>query len=318
MKNIKIFGLRLVKDTAKTSFELIKIMLPMSLLTKILAEFGFIEFLGRILTPLMELVGLPGNIGLVWAASILTNIYGGMVVFASLAPDADLTIAQVTVLGTMILVAHSMPLELSIAKKAGTRFRFMIMLRISGAFVIGWMLYHLYRLTGLLQTANNAIWNPPPQNTAWLDWVQGELKNYLTIFLVILGLLLIMRILEILNITALLIRLLEPVLRLLGMSERAAPLTIIGMTMGIGYGGGLILQEAKSGRMTKYDIFYSLAFMGLCHGVIEDTALMVVIGGHLSGLFWSRLFFALLITFILVKVINRFNESTFDRFFFKN
>ena len=78
------------------------------------------------------------------------------------------------------------------------------------------------------------------------------------------------------------------------------------------------MQEAKSGRMTKYDIFYSLAFMGLCHGVIEDTALMVVIGGHLSGLFWSRLFFALLITFILVKVINRFNESTFDRFFFKN
>jgi len=57
--------------------------------------------------------------------------------------------------------------------------------------------------------------------------------------------------------------------------------------------------------------------MGLCHGVIEDTALMVLIGGHLSGLFWARSLFALVITFLMVKVVNRLSESTFDRFFFK-
>ena len=317
LQKIRVFGTRLLRDTVRTSFELFKIMVPLSIITKILAEFGFIELLGSVLTPVMKLVGLPGEIGLVWAASILTSTYGGMLVFASLAPAANLTIAQVTVLGTMILVAHSMPLELSIAKKAGTRFRVMIILRISGAFLVGWILYHFYRISGLLQSANNAIWKPPPRDPALLPWMHSELKTYLMIVVVILVLLLIMRILDKLNITSLLTRLLEPILRLMGLSERAAPITIIGITMGIGYGGGLIIQEAKSGVLTKYDIFYSLTFMGLCHGVIEDTALMVLIGGHLSGLFWARSLFALVITFLMVKVVNRLSESTFDRFFFK-
>ena len=316
LKKVRNIGSALLRDAINTSFELFKVMIPLSILTRLLAELGLIKYLGFILKPVMELVGLPGDMGLVWAASMVTNIYGGMVVFASLAPEANLTIAQVTVLGTMILVAHSMPLEVSITKKAGTRFRIMITLRIVSALVIGWLLFRIYQFFDVLQSANNAIWNPLPKSPGWIAWLQGEVKNILIIFMVILLLLVLMKILEKLNITALLIRLLKPVLRLLGMSERAAPITIIGMTMGLGYGGGLIIQEAKSGRMEKYDIFYSLSFMGLCHGIIEDTMLMAVIGGHFSGIFWARFIFALTVIFLMVKIINRISEQTFDRFFF--
>ncbi|OPX22238.1 MAG: hypothetical protein B1H04_05335 [Planctomycetales bacterium 4484_123] len=96
----------------------------------------------------MALVGLPGEMGLVWATALATNIYGAMVVFAPVAPGLALTVGQVTVLGTMILVAHGLPVELRIAQKAGPRLPFMLLLRVGGALLLGWLLYLLWSRTG--------------------------------------------------------------------------------------------------------------------------------------------------------------------------
>ena len=109
-------------------------------------------------------------------------------------------------------------------------------------------------------------------------------------------------------------RLLEPVLALLGMGRAAAPVTIIGMTLGLSYGGGLIIQEAQSGRLSKRDVFCSIALMGLCHSLIEDSLLMMVLGGHVSGVFWGRLLFALLAVFLLGRLISILPQSSFERY----
>jgi hypothetical protein len=95
-----------VREALKTSYDLFKIIIPISILTKLLTDAGVTHYLGLALSPVMEVVGLPGSMGLVWATTLVTNIYGGIVVFASLAPEANLTIAQVTVLTTMMLIAH--------------------------------------------------------------------------------------------------------------------------------------------------------------------------------------------------------------------
>jgi hypothetical protein len=108
---------------------------------------------------------------------MVTNIYGGMVVFASLAPGLDLTVAQVTVLSTMILVAHALPVELRIAQKAGTRFRASVMIRVFGALLLGWLLHVSYQLSGTLQHANQALWNPPAVDPTWTP---GSRRNCAT------------------------------------------------------------------------------------------------------------------------------------------
>jgi len=307
----------LLSDAVKTSYDLFKIIVPISILTKLLTDAGITDYLGFALSPVMELVGLPGSMGLVWATSMLTNLYGGMVVFASLAPQAHLTVAQVTVLTTMMLVAHALPVELSIVQKAGVRFRFIAFLRIAGALTLGWLLHHVYTLKGYLQTPNRLLWNPPPQDPSWLAWAQGEIKNYLSIFLIILTLLFIMKLLKKLGVTMLLTKLLEPVLTALGMSKAAAPITIIGLTLGLSYGGGLIIREVQSGNSLKYDIVSSLALMSLSHSLIEDTLVMMVLGGDLSGILWGRLFFSLLVVFLLGKLLRRIPEKTFDRYLFR-
>ena len=112
-------------------------------------------------------------------------------------------------------------------------------------------------------------------------------------------------------------RVLKPVLYLMGISKDAAPVTIIGMTMGIGYGGGLIIHEARSGRLSKRDIFFSLSFMGLMHSMIEDTLLMLLLGGHISGVLFLRFIFAMTVIFIMVRLMRGLTRETFNRYFFR-
>jgi hypothetical protein len=99
-------------------------------------------------------------------------------------------------------------------------------------------------------------------------------------------------------------RMLNPVLPLFGMSHRAAPVTVVGMIMGIAYGGALIIRETTSGKMDRRETFNSLALMGLSHGLVEDTLVMLAIGGALGGILWGRLLFSLMFIFLLVKLVD--------------
>ena len=78
----------------------------------------------------MKFAGLPGSMGVVWATAMFTNLYAAIVVFSSMMVSEHLTVAQVTILTTMMLVAHSLPIELGIARKAGIRLRFMLLFRV--------------------------------------------------------------------------------------------------------------------------------------------------------------------------------------------
>ena len=306
-----------LRQAVKTSLALFRIIVPIAIGVRLLEMVGAIELLGRLLAPLMALVGLPGSMGLVWATTLVTNLYGGMVVFAGVAPAAGLTVAQVTVLATMMLIAHAIPVEAGIARQAGTRFRAMAGLRIGGALAAGMLLNLGYTLSATLQHPNQALWNPPPRDPSWPGWAAGEARNLLYIFLIILTLLIVMRLLERFGIIGALTRLLRPVLTLLGINERAAPLAIIGMTLGLTYGGGLIIQEARAGQLSRYDVFCALALLGICHSFIEDTLLMVVIGGHLSGTLVFRTLFALLVTYLVAHLLRALPDALLERWFLR-
>ena len=304
----------LFSDALRTSAELFKIIVPISILTRFLQQWGVVDLIGVWLAPLMKLVGLPGPLGLVWATALVTNIYGALVVFAAVAPGLELTVAQVTILGSIILVAHGLPVELRIAQKAGTRFRAMAVLRIGGALLLGGMLNLIYQWSGTLQQPNRALWSPPAVDSTWSAWLLAELRTMLVIFLIILALLVLLRLMNRLGISDLMTRLLKPLLTLLGMRAEAAPLTIIGMTLGISYGGGLIIQEARSGRLNEQDVFMSMSLMGLCHSIFEDTLVLMVIGAHVSGIFWGRLLFSLLVIYLLARLVQRLPATVMRRY----
>ena len=302
---------RILSEAASVSLTLFKIMVPILLAVRVIQELGWIEYVAAPLGPIMALVGLPPAMGLVWATAMVNNIYGGMLVFVSLAAQYPMTQAQVTVLATMILVAHSLPVELEVVRRAGARMVFQLGLRVGGAIALGWMLDRVYAAGGWLQQPNVLLWNPAPADPTWLGWGLAQVKNLGLIFLIILGLVILMRILSRLGITDLCIRLLAPVLRMLGIGREAGSLTIVGMIMGLSYGGGLIMHEVGTGRVRPRDVFFSLSLMGLAHSVIEDTFLLAMIGGHASGLLWGRVVFAMAVMAILVKLTAGVSEEWF-------
>jgi hypothetical protein len=310
-------GKLLLVEAWKTTLILIKIVIPISIATKLMSDWGIIKYIGLALGPVMECVGLPGSMGLVWATAMITNLYAAIIVFSSLASVEHLTVAQVTIIATMMLLAHALPIELRVAQKAGPRIRFMFLLRVFGALLVGLLMNQIYLRSGFLQTEYVALWNPGINDPSWKTWAIDQIKTILSVYGIILSLLFIVRLLTWLRITDLLTRILEPVLRMMGMSKDAAPITIIGMTMGIGYGGGLIIREAQSATLSKKDIFFSLSFMGLMHSMIEDTLLMLLLGGHISGVLIFRFLFAMLVIFVTVRLMRRVSDRTFSRYFFR-
>ena len=301
-----------LRQSLRTSFDLFKVIVPIIILIRLLDQLGVVKYLGIALAPVMELVGLPGQTGLVWATTMVTNLYGGSAALVSL--DVPLTAAQATVLTTMMLIAHNLPVELRIAQKAGTRFRAMAALRIGGAMLAGLMLCHIYRAFGWLQEPNSAVFNSAGLDNSWAGWLQGQAIFLLKIMAIILALMTLIRALKAIGVMDLLARLMEPGLRLLGMSRDAAPVTVIGMTLGLAYGGGLIIQEARSGILGKRDVFFSLALMGLTHSLIEDTTVMMLLGGRLSGILVWRAVFSLLVIFLMVRLLGRVSDKTFEKY----
>jgi spore maturation protein SpmB len=295
----------LILEALATSWELLKITIPVVIITKIFEELGMITLLSGFMEPVMGLIGLPGALGYVWATALLTNLYGAMVVFAALLPNLDLNIAQVTVLCSVMLIAHSLPLELTITKKAGAPFTPIALLRLTAAFIYGFLLHILCGMFQFWQGPATILFTAEEQAaTLWL-WGASQLKNFALIIMVIFFIIAIMKILRVTGVLSLFERLLEPVLPLFGMSRKAAPVTVVGMVMGISYGGALIIRETNSGSMGKREVFFSLALMGLSHALVEDSLLMVALGGHWGAILIGRLIFSLIVIYILALIIGK-------------
>ena len=308
----------LLRQATTISWELIKIMVPLLAVTYTLQRLDLIKYPGYALAPLMRLVGLPGEAGLVWAAAMITNLYGGIAAFVALVPATDLTAAQATVLCTMMAVAHALPVECRVCQKTGTRFRAAALSRIIGALLLGWILHILYSTGGWLEGPCRVLWQEPPsEGNALGPWLVSLALSLGKIYLIVLALLALMKVLEAVGLLRLLLRIMGPVLRRLGISPDMAPLAIIGMTMGVTYGGGLILQETRTGRFGRRDVVHAMTLMGLCHALIEDTLLMIALGAHITGVLWGRLVFSLAAAYVMVKLTGLLSDATFDRLFYR-
>ena len=83
--------LAVFKDGTAATLTLFKVMAPIVLAVRLLQEFDLISMLAKPLGPAMRLVGLPAEMGLVWATALLNNIYSAMIVFLSLLKDTPVT-----------------------------------------------------------------------------------------------------------------------------------------------------------------------------------------------------------------------------------
>jgi hypothetical protein len=319
VKSVYDFSIQLLKDVFRTVLILFRIMIPVTIVVKLLQMAGFITVIGHALFPIMKYVGLPGEMGLVWASGMITNLFGGVIAFIGISNGMGLTINQVTVISIMMLVAHTFPIELQIARKTGVRLLTMFLIRFGFGFLFGFIIFHLYDTFGWGTQTAQIVWKPSalPDNSL-SSWAIGELKNYGVIVCFIFSLMLMLRILKLIGVLDIITRLLNPFLKIMGIGKEVTTIALVGLTLGVVYGGALIIDEVKTNSaIRKNDILFAMVLMGLCHSVIEDTILMVSLGASFVGIFIIRFILSMIIVYILVKITGLLSEKMMYRLFLR-
>lgn len=310
------FFSELGREIFVVTWTLYKIMIPTILVVKVLEELGMLVYLSHLLSPAMGLIGLPESMGIVWATTIMTNLYVGMLVFFDVAQNETLSVAQVTVLSMLLLVSHGLPIEARIAQRAGIRLGVTLLIRLGGSLLLAWMAHQIYTTGNYLQQTNELAWVPEVHNASLGEWLISQLQGLLMILVIIAGLLTGLKILRLLGIERLLGVALEPLLRLMGIGREATTITIVGMTLGLSFGGGLLIREAELGQVSRRDIFASLTMLALCHSLIEDTLLVMLLGAHLSGILWMRIAFTLVVLAVITRWLGHRSDAFVDRWLF--
>ena len=158
-----------------------------------------------------------------------------------------------------MLVAHGLPIETAIGRPLRGPVPVPVLHTHAGAFVLAWhappdLLGHRHpERPGPHALPDRRV----RRSGSIASWALGQVRNLASIFCIIFALISIMRVLGAIGAIALMNRILRPVLNLIGIGPKASAITVIGLTMGLSYGGGLIINEARNGKLSKEDIFYS-------------------------------------------------------------
>lgn len=298
-----------IKRCWSAFLDLIKIMIPVMIIVRVAMDLGIVKLLYPILEPVMFLVGLPPEAGVIWATAILTGVYGGIGAFTVLS-GLDLTIAQLSTLCAMILFAHGLPLEQAIVYRAGGSFWGTSLLRIAVALIYGIAVFWLCKVTGILSEAVDlaSFRNLSSASKSHIDWAISSAISLGIIFLILLMLMIFLDFLEKIGFTNLLIKSLEPVLRFSGLNEQTTPVTTVGILLGLSYGGGLIIQKSQDSTIDPKMRMLALYWLSLCHSFIKETGVMLAVGGNIWIVFVGRF----LATLLIVKLIAWFYDLKFN------
>ena len=310
-----MFFKKLLKEIIDVTIPLYKILIPFIFIIKFLEEVGIVQIITKTFEPLVGLIGLPSELGIIWVTAIVVNIYAALILFVNLLPYLDVTVAQVTVLTVAILICHNLLIESAISKSAGVSFLFTSIYRFISAFIICFILNLIYsKLNYLNEPFTSSFTVELPQPGLWF-WLKDQTLYLFYIFIIVVVLITILEILKLIGVESFLKKILVPPLRFFGISESAMNIIIVGMTIGLQFGGGILIKEVNSGRIDKQSVFLSVLLINLVHAVIEDSLLMLAVGGHYSGVFFARIIFGLLISLLMLKIYKNFNFF-FERYVF--
>ncbi|HHT02024.1 MAG TPA: nucleoside recognition protein [Firmicutes bacterium] len=137
--NVKGVIERGMRNSWGVILELAVVMVPAIILVGVLEAAGIMPRLAVLLEPVMSWFGLPGEAAIALVVGFLVGPYGSV----GLAVGLRLSPAEMTILGTMVLIAHSLITETAIAARAGANGLIVLGARLAAALLAGVLLGQL-------------------------------------------------------------------------------------------------------------------------------------------------------------------------------
>lgn len=299
------------RETLETYWVLVKVTVPITIVAAFLARAGVIEMIAPFFDPVMHTIGLPSELGLAWLTGIIVGLWGAIPLVFTLVPVSDLSVADITIFSALLLFAHGLPLEQKIIQKAGPGMVMTTILRIAGGLLYAFLLHRICEATGWLSAPVSPAWVPLNTTPLWSEFFWDLSKTMILMFFILLLLSLGLEVLRATRLLDLMMKAMSPFLRLVGIQGNAVYLTAIGLFLGISYGAGLLIREAKSGAIPPRQVFLSCVFMGFAHSLVEDTLLVMALGADIVGILVGRVLFAFAATAAIAFVLRLATDRVF-------
>jgi len=282
-----------LKQSLKVSWMLIKIYIPLSLLTILLKQLGVIDYIAPYFAPLMGAMGLPGEAAITLLIGFTVNVYAALATMSVF----DLTFRQVTILAVVVGIAHNLFVETGILAKvrmANIRIAFFrIFVAIPAGIIMNLVLPENVAGTVLIRHAGAGEFS-------WLATLQGLLTTSIQITILIFLITLGYELLILWRYSSIIKRKVKFIPNAIGLSEKAFGPWMVGFFIGIAYSAGILYRYMGRKELSHKDVCLTTVFIVLAHAIIEDTMLFVVVGGNFWWIILTRIFVA----FIVVRTLS--------------
>ena len=272
----------------KTAWWLIKITVPVSFGVMLLDYFGILSLMAQYTGPVFKHLGLPGVSAIVLVTSIFTNIYSVVAVLSLL----QLPMREGIILATMCLVSHGFLIETAVMKRTGSSAIRMLLLRLTGSFVIGWMMNLI--MPGSISTEIQTIIQKQQDfGPVFMHWLSSISQTTLKILILVNLLLIFQRILDEFGWIGAIEKPLSPFMKIMGLPRSTTLSWVVANLIGLAYGSAIMIDESEKGKMNREDADLLNHHVSLSHSQLEDPLLFLTLGYAIHWLIWPRIILAI-------------------------
>jgi spore maturation protein SpmB len=197
----------------------------------------------------------------------------------------------------MCLISHALIVETAIQKKTGSSPWRMVLIRLSASFIAAFML-NLILPAEASTNSENVVRSVGEFTPALTNWLSNMLVTTLKIVVLVNLLLILQKILNEFGLIKWILMPFKPLLKVMGLPSSTGFLWIVANTLGLGYGGAIMINEAEEGRLSRADADLLNHNIAISHSQLEDPLLFVAVGYHLGILIWPRILLAIIFVWI--------------------
>ena len=305
---------KIVTDIYIVSWALFKVLIPTLIVVKIAEMAGAVYWLNVAMAPIVTMIGLPADMAIVLTTTMLTNPYAGLMLLSAMPSAASLSVAQTTIIASFMLFAHSLPVEAAITRNAGLRVGVTLVVRVGAAILFCALLNIFFNQFNVLGETARLHLPQFDMTPSLLQWGIDQVKGLVFIQVVIVVLIIGLELLRWIGVERLIQKMMHPILVLVGIGSRASTIVIVGLTLGLGFGGGLMIKDVRQGMIPAQAAVGSLVLINLYHSVFEDTAVLMLLGPSLFYILVVRGIFSLILTYVIIRLLAMLSEPNYDRF----
>ena len=277
----------------KTAIWLLKLTIPVSFTVFLLDFFGVLNVIAGWVAPLFKLIGLSGQASIVLITSFFTNIYSVIAVMTTL----GIGHREGIILAVMCLISHALIVETAIQKKTGSTPWRMVATRLSASFIAAFML-NLILPAEAITEAKNVVRITGDFSSALKLWLSDMLVTTIKIIILVNLLLIIQKILNEFGLIKWILMPFKPLLKVMGLPSSTGFLWVVANTLGLGYGGAIMISETEDGKLSREDADLLNHNIAISHSQLEDPLLFVAVGYPLCILIWPRILLAIVFVWI--------------------